>query len=76
MVATVHHLVILGASWVALEAVSISMDMLVMFMLVVHEWGVMDSRWLWPLCQAVHLRCCWLGWLPTRSTATSGGSGI
>ena len=49
-----HHLVVLGASWVALEAVGTSRDVLVTFMLVVHEWGVVDGRWLWPSCRGVH----------------------
>ena len=43
VVAATHRLVVLGASWVAVEAVGMSRDVLVMFVLFVHERGVLDS---------------------------------
>ena len=63
--ATAHCLVILGASWVALEAVGTSRDVSVTFVLVVHERGVVDGQWLWPSCRGVRPQHCWLVWLPT-----------
>ena len=76
MVAAVHRLVVLGASWVDLEAVGTARDVSVTFVLVVCERGVVDGRWLWPSCRGVHPRRCRLGWLPTGSAATGGGSGL
>ena len=76
VVAAAHRLVVLGASWVGLEAVGTARDMSVTFVLVVCERGEVDGQWLWPSCRGVHPRCRRLGWLPTGSAATGGGSGI